>query len=160
MNVSSIFKGVKKIDNKILHLNELSNIQYSEALENEIDIRLSIENEINDLNSELNYSLIGIEFLIAIIIILCISIPLSIKYFLNERLFSVFKKGIIEYNKELKEIHDIKVKNSIGKMTNIMLLSKRFNDDDILVKSLEEIIESSNELSNQINNFNKPNRSE
>lgn len=45
-------------------------------------------------------------------------------------------------------------------MTNIMLLSKRFNDDDILVKSLEEIIESSNELSNQINNFNKPNRSE
>jgi tetratricopeptide (TPR) repeat protein len=149
--------GIKKIDNKLDQLNEQSIIQYSEALENEINIRLGIENEIINLENKLSYSLIGIEFLIALIIILCISIPLSIKYFLNERIFSVFKKGILEYNDNLKKIHDLKVKNSIGKMTNVMLLSKNINDDDILVKSLEDIIESSNELSIQINSINKLN---
>jgi hypothetical protein len=159
MNILNI-NGIKRIDSKLNLLNEISLIQYSKALENEINIRLNIENEVIDLTNKLNYSIIGIELLIAIITILCISIPLSIKYFLNKKMFFIFKKGILKYNSELKDIHDSKVKNSIGKMTNIMLLSKEFNDDDILVKSLEEIIKSSNELSNQINNFNSLNRSE
>lgn len=147
-------KGVTKIDNELNDLKEKSIIQYSKALETDIDIRLSIEEKMSSLNKKLGYSIFGIELLVILIILLCVSIPLTIRYIINKRMFFLFNKSIIEYNLDLKETHNNKIKKNIGKMTNIMILSNRFNDDDIFVETIEDLIEGSNELSDYINNFN------
>lgn len=153
-------KSEENIENKIFEFKDLDIQKYANSLESEIYLRLSIEEEIKSLNYKLNNSYMGIKLLITLIIILCITIPLSLKYFLNRKLYLHLSNSIFIYNNALKETHDLKVKNNIRKLTNLMIFNKLFKDEDLFVETIDELIDGSNELSSFINDFNNINRND
>ena len=54
----------------------------------------------------------------------------------------------------LQSYHNSRIKNQIAKIINIMLLSKNYEDNDILIIEVDSLTENSNEFSELINSLN------
>jgi len=131
---------------------------YSNELENELIIKEEIERTIIELNKEVKFAWTSVEFLSILIFVLVLLIPITIKYIITKNVLSAFKKTVNNYNEETRLMHKTDVQNNIAKMTNLMLLSNIFTDDDMFVKTIEDLQKGSNKVSEHLSNLKLSNR--
>lgn len=163
INISTFFSSIIKndhsqdlsLDENISELRKKELSIYSDLLIKEIDFKAQLENSILLLNEELEFAWSSTKLLIVIIVSLIILIPLFIKHIITLKLLSKLRNQLIVFNHEVSLLHDKKIKNQLGKFISLMILSKKFDDNELLVETIDEIVEGSNELSVFLNNINR-----
>lgn len=142
------------IESKISSLRKKEAELYSKNLQNELNLRKEIEDSLIEMNKEVEFAWASFEFLSFILIILILFIPITFKYIVTNKLLNSLRLRIEQQTLLLQSYHNSRIKNQIAKIINIMLLSKNYEDNDILIIEVDSLTENSNEFSELINSLN------
>ncbi|MFN3195264.1 MAG: tetratricopeptide repeat protein [Chlorobiota bacterium] len=140
------------------YLSELKKMkveQYSNLLIEETYLRAEIEKSIDNLNSELEVAWTSSGILLVVLFSLVLTIPLSIKYVINVKLITKLRAQLFSYNNQIKLIHNNSIKNNLSKFVSLMVISKKFENEELLTETVDDIVDGSNELSSFLNNINR-----
>lgn len=144
-DISEVISDYKKFEDQ-------ESLIYSNLLLKETELNLKTEESIFELSEKLNTANININILIAFIICLVILIPVAIRVLVLNKLMASLKENQLRFRDSLIQLHDKGIKNNLGKLISIMVISNKFKDDDIFVEIIDEIAKDSNKLTRVINN--------
>lgn len=163
IHISSFFRSLlqnnnrflPKLDGKISELKVEQAEQYSNLLIQETTLKTEIEESILILDKELEIAWASTVILLVVIFSLLLLILMSFKYVITSKKLLALKLKLLDYNNQIKTIHDRSVKNNLGKFISLMVISKKFDNELALVETIDDLVEGSNELSLFLNNINR-----
>jgi len=144
-----------KLEHTLANLKNAKSVQYSNLLIEETYLRAEIEKSIENLNRELEVAWASSGILLIVLFSLVIIIPLSIKYVINVKLISKLRGQLVNYNNQIKLIHNSSIKNNLAKFVTLMVISNKFDNEEVLTATVDNIVDGSNELSSFLNNINR-----
>ncbi len=139
----------------LAELKKVEKEQYSNLLIEETYLKAEIEKSIDKLNSELEVAWASSGILLVVLFSLVLIIPLSIKYVINVKLIAKLRGQLINYNNQIKLIHNSSIKNNLAKFVTLMVISNKFDNEKVLTETVDNIVDGSNELSTFLNNINR-----
>lgn len=163
INISTFFSSVLNNNHSLndslnsnissLRIKELALL--SNLLIKEMHFKTQIEKSITSLKEELQFAWDSTKLLIILLLVLVILIPLLIKHILTLKLLSKIRSQLLDFNHEVSLLHNNKIKNNLGKFISLMVLSNKFDSNEIFARTIDEVVEGSNDLSDFLNNINR-----